>query len=791
VFIPHSKSNINSSFPSSINDLESSEKISVNFEHKTNVSKYDVATFYEKSLSLNDNEKHDLIENVFTPNSNYVFPKSQSKRKFLHKYLLDFPWLRYSPSLNGGLCLPCVLFARETPSKLQNTENLVTKPVFPSADIVPAFRRHEKSKNGLHSVCMHSYQMFLKCFSGKSVTVATAVNNIRKEKIQENRLILHSLVDTILLCGHLGLPTRGHRDDSSYHPEAGMYSTKSGIGNFIELVNYGIRRGDKVLKDHYINHSKNASYLSKETQNDLIKYCGEVISDDIIAEVKANSFFSILADEAMDCSGKEQLSFVLRYVDSLGNIKEDFLGFLHLEEGLTGEALANTIMTRISDIGLDIKNCRGQGYDGAGSVAGEKNGCSAHILRQSHKALYTHCFSHRLNLSVQKACKIVSVSNMMEVVRKISEFFRFSQQRQQVLETFINEYDHNYLKVKLQDVCKTRWIQRIAGLQTFIDLFVPIWRTLDAMRMNLSGKFNLNTKTNAFSFYKAIDNFDFIVNLIMTYKVFDLTMDVTVLLQSKKNDIADGIHMINSLLKLLAETRKDVDAKHAEWYHQAVDLANKLDIPVQKLRTTGRQTLRANHPADDVSHFYKLSLTDPLLDYLSADLNARFSEKSLISYFGLYLIPSKIVSMHSDRDNGIVIKSLHELLIPFIQFYKDDFPSPHRIKTELELWETYWVTNTETCPSNITSTLKAVRFDGFENIKVAFRILATLPITSCECERSFSGMRRLKNYLRSTMTNERLNGLALMNFHQDKIPKTDKVINKFAAAKLRRLEFNL
>ena len=65
-------------------------------------------------------------------------------------------------------------------------------------------------------------------------------------------------------------------------------------------MNFAIRRGDTKLKNHYINHKKNASYLSKTTQNELIKLCGEVISEEIVSEIKSAKFFSVLADEAMD-----------------------------------------------------------------------------------------------------------------------------------------------------------------------------------------------------------------------------------------------------------------------------------------------------------------------------------------------------------------------------------------------------------------------------------------------------------------------------------------------------------
>ena len=91
----------------------------------------------------------------------------------------------------------------------------------------------------------------------------------------------------------------------------------------------------------------------------LICCCGKFIKDSLIKDIKESNFFSILADEASDCSNQEQLSLVLRSVDKDGEIREEFLGFLHCELGLTGKALAETILTGIGNLTLDINNCRG------------------------------------------------------------------------------------------------------------------------------------------------------------------------------------------------------------------------------------------------------------------------------------------------------------------------------------------------------------------------------------------------------------------------------------------------
>ena len=51
-------------------------------------------------------------------------------------------------------------------------------------------------------------------------------------------------------------------------------------------------------------------------------------------------------------------------------IQESFKGFVEFVGGITGELLAELIESCLN-IGLDMNLCRGQGYDGAGNMAGQ------------------------------------------------------------------------------------------------------------------------------------------------------------------------------------------------------------------------------------------------------------------------------------------------------------------------------------------------------------------------------------------------------------------------------------
>ena len=108
------------------------------------------------------------------------------------------------------------------------------------------------------------------------------------------------------------------------------------------------------------------------------------------------------------------MSLVLRFFDKKFDVQKEFVGFLQCKSDLSGQALSETLFAAISELKLDINDCIRQGYDGAAADSWSKNGMAAHIIKETPKAIYTHCFSHRLDLSICKTFKIQSVANIME-----------------------------------------------------------------------------------------------------------------------------------------------------------------------------------------------------------------------------------------------------------------------------------------------------------------------------------------------------------------------------------------
>ena len=74
---------------------------------------------------------------------------------------------------------------------------------------------------------------------------------------------------------------------------------------------------------------------------------------------------------------------------------------------------------------------------------------------------------------------------------------------------------------------------------------------------------------------------------------------------------------------------------------------------------------------------------------------------------------------------------------------------------------------------NVLQSLSCAQRSMLDMICQCFHILLVMPATNCTSEKSFSALRRIKSYLRNSMTQARLNHLLLLHCHQDQTDSLD------------------
>ena len=112
-----------------------------------------------------------------------------------------------------------------------------------------------------------------------------------------------------------------------------------------------------------------------------------------------------------------------------------------------------------------------------------------------------------------------------------------------------------------------------------------------------------------------------------------------------------------------------------------------------------------------------------------------------------------------------LLKDLERLL----EIYQEDIGPRAAVVPEVQRWVNKWKQeDVSTVPSSAIEALCACHADIYPNVYILLTTLGTLPVSTATSERSVSTMRCLKTYLRSSIGNERMTGLALISIHKDR-----------------------
>ncbi|XP_060195124.1 uncharacterized protein LOC132624348 [Lycium barbarum] len=291
-------------------------------------------------------------------------------------------WLEYSIKNAAAFCLCCYLFKNEFES-CGNAGRAFADDDFRSWNDGPArLKSHVGEVNSTHNKCFNR-MLDLK---NQRQSIRASFSNLNEKDKSDYQIYLNASINLVRFLLRNGLSFRGHdeSEDSEYK------------GLFLELLEF-----------HGNNHP--------DVEKDIVEFCAKETIKVIIKDLDGD-YFGILVD---DISHTEQMALVLRYVDKSGELIERFLGIVHMSDS-SARSLQKEIYSLLEDHSLCLSKLRGQVYDEASNMQGEKNGLKSSILQDAPSAYCIHCFGHQLQLALVALSRIHSdVKNFFYVVTNV------------------------------------------------------------------------------------------------------------------------------------------------------------------------------------------------------------------------------------------------------------------------------------------------------------------------------------------------------------------------------------
>lgn len=541
-------------------------------------------------------------------------------------------------------------------------------------------------------------------------------------------------------------------------------------GNFIMSLEL-IAEFDPFLAKHisdYANKGKGStSYLSFATFEEFIKLMSKKVFQTIINEIKQEKYFSIVVDSTPDISHCDQLSIIFRYVKENGEPVERFLMFLS-NIGHKSKDLADSILKFIDSNGLDIKNCRGQSYDNAMNMSGIYFGLQAQIKKACTYAVYVPCSAHSLNLVGEYAASCCTWANtFFNLIQNIYAFFSVSTHRWNILSTFLKETGN----VSIKRLSDTRWSARHDACLSISQNWEEIIKALQKIIEDPSEK--TQTKCEARGILKTLNSLEIGILITVWGDILQRFNKINKALQKVTIDLETVISMYNSLIQYINDLRDCFD------HYEEI---GKTKCGINEYKTT-RKNKKIKIGEVDLSskESFKINTYIVIMDSLLTELKKRKIAYDLVNENFSFFFNLTELSISEVREKAERLR----------KHYSTDLDSS--FPNECIHFRSHLLTlPKEKLPLSIIDMCVSFKKEGFEDIypyvNIALRMYLCCPVSNCSSERSFSALKRIKSYLRSRMTDERLNSIAILNIESD-ISKNldyDDIINEYSSSKARK-----
>uniref|UniRef100_A0A087XAH7 DUF4371 domain-containing protein n=1 Tax=Poecilia formosa TaxID=48698 RepID=A0A087XAH7_POEFO len=510
-----------------------------------------------------------------------------------------------------------------------------------------------------------------------------------------------------------------------------MYLARQGLairghdikdGHLIQLLKFKFK-GDECLSCWL---SQYHDYTSPKVQNEILQLLGNTIVREISACIQALLVlqYSLIIDGTQDISGQQE-SICLRFVDHDLVPQEVFVG-LYQVPGTTGAENAKSALD-VLRLNIPVSSLCGQTYDGAANMSGKYSGILAELKKMQPLALFVHCRAHCLNLITEAACHTSLV--VRDALQWIHELGTLSKQSGKFKSSFAaTASSAEGPSISLRPLCPTRWTVRGKA----------VLESLEHMASS-------NIKANGLlqRFQKGT-----VLGLRLALSVVDDMECLNGSIQKRTETISgmrEAIECVRSSL-----LKKEMNFDEATQMVDALGL-EEIKMPHQRRPPTRYSGNASQHCPKTAEEHHRVQFCH-MFDTADMQFQERFTQADLN-----VLEKLEAILLSGDVDETV-----------------DQYPelSSHSLKVQLNMFHAKCA-----CKSSdgVVTLLREMTTDvrGLFDSGNAVTLLLVNPVSSAEAERSFSALRGLKTWLRSTMIQVRLNNAAVCHVHQTKLDDVD------------------
>ena len=408
---------------------------------------------------------------------------------------------------------------------------------------------------------------------------------------------------------------------------------------------------------------------------------------------------------------------------------------------------------------------------------------------QSSRAIYVHCYGHILNL-ITKDCisEVPVLRNTLGTIQSLYTFLEASPKRHAM---FMKNGDSDFVKT-LKSNCKTRWTAHESSRKAVEAELFTIIRTLS----QISNDHDSKTSSEATSLLRSVCSFDFLFGMSVLKLILPHTSHLSAAVQSVDMDVLRVKENAELTIKTLESlrtnesfqiiwelTEKNRDRVKTLIETEEIDVDfREAKLPRQKPSTRRLGTVEASceNTVFTVENYNKVNNYIPALDRIISEFKSRFAENDSVVLCAL----ANILTNENPDDEAF------KEVAKFYTMDEDTIKSEHKMFNHMKKT----LTDTKSVSGMLKQIADKQMMIMIPELFKLIKIFAVIPATSCSAERSFSSLRRLKTYLRNTMSQDRLTNLAVMTIepgYVNRVLKEDmeKLINTFGSKSGRNTLF--